>query len=289
MFIDKKAEYSRDDQTNKRLLILWGKAVAPSPQATLFLWAPSGATRELADTRHHRHNQPEFLLAKKKVYSFEGKRSSVTWDSALCIHAEECIRANSPLFELDRKPWGQTDLVEDPELDDVIRRCPTGALAYQVKDGSSREEAQPENTVTISANGPAYIRGNLEFEGGEGEGATIFRAALCRCGHSRNKPFCDNSHLEANFRDSGAVGREGPGFEEEGGTLTITTKQNGSLQLRGNVSIRSASGTIRWRGSKVSLCRCGLSKSKPFCDGSHREGNFEADGFVKATLPKSEQ
>lgn len=158
-----------------------------------------------------------------------------------------------------------------------------------MKDGSPREEAEAENTVTISVNGPAYIRGQLEFEGDEGEGATVFRAALCRCGHSKNKPFCDNSHFKAKFRDSGAVGREGPGFEEEGGPLTITTKQNGSLRLRGNVSIRSASGTIRWRGSKVSLCRCGLSKSKPFCDGSHREGNFEADGFVKATVPKPEQ
>jgi CDGSH-type Zn-finger protein len=176
--------------------------------------------------------------------------------------------------------------VEDRELDEVVRRCPTGSLAYQVKDGSSREEAEAENTVTIAVNGPAYIRGKLVFEGDEGEGATEFRAALCRCGHSKNKPFCDNSHLKAKFRDTGAVGREGPGFEEEGGTLTITAKENGSLRLRGNVSIRSASGTIRWRGSKVSLCRCGLSESKPFCDGSHRKGNFEADGFVKAAAPK---
>jgi len=225
-------------------------------------------------------------MSNKKTYAFDGEDYSVTWNSGLCIHAEECVRADSKLFELHRKPWGQPDLVDGDELDGVVRRCPTGALAYEAQDGSREEHADTENIVTVAANGPLYVRGDLEIEGDNVPGGAInFRAAFCRCGQSKNKPFCDNSHLKAEFKDSGAVGREGPGLKVQGGKLTVTPKKNGSLLIRGNVSIRSASGSIRWQGMKVSLCRCGLSDSKPFCDGSHRDGNFEADGVLKAADP----
>jgi len=222
-------------------------------------------------------------MSRKKVYSFDGEQFEVKWDSGLCIHAEECVRADSKLFELHRKPWGQPDLVDADELDRVVRRCPTGSIAYTAKDGSKNEEPEPENVITVAPNGPLYVRGELQLEGIEpSEGAVDFRVALCRCGHSKNKPFCDNSHIKAEFKDSGAVGREGPGLEETGGPLTITPKPNGALLFRGNVSVRSGSGSIRWQGKKVSMCRCGLSESKPFCDGSHKGSNFEADGVVLA-------
>ncbi len=217
-------------------------------------------------------------MGSKTVLTFEGEEYTVIWDGNLCIHAEECWRADSELFELKRKPFGEPDRVDAEEIDRIAKRCPSGAIAWRANDGSSGEQAEPENTVTIVPSGPIYVRGDLEIEGvPEQEGNTTKRVALCRCGHSKNKPFCDNSHVKAGWDDTGAVGREGPGFEEAGGPLSISPRANGPLLLKGNVSIRAASGCVRWEGKKVSLCRCGLSQRKPFCDGSHK-GQWEADG-----------
>lgn len=217
-------------------------------------------------------------MSSKKVLTFEGNEFTVVWDGNLCTHAEECWRSDSELFELNRKPFGDPDRVDADEIDRIAKRCPSGAIAWRANDGSTEEEAAAENTVTVVPGGPLYVRGDLTLEGiPEQEGNTSRRVALCRCGLSQNKPFCDNSHVKGNWDDSGAIGREGPGLSESGGPLSVSPRMNGPLLLKGNVSIRAASGCVRWEGSKVSLCRCGLSERKPFCDGSHK-GQFEADG-----------
>lgn len=218
-------------------------------------------------------------MANNKILVFEGSTHTVTWDGNLCIHAEECVRTDSSLFEKDRNPFAQPDLVAEGELDAQVKRCPSGALSWFRNGEPTPEPAELENTVTVVPNGPLYVRGDLEIEGIDEPGHSVHRrVALCRCGHSKNKPFCDNSHIEAGFSDTGAVGREGPGFSEAGGKLLITPRPNGSLLIRGNVSVRAASGCVRWKGEKVSLCRCGHSAKMPFCDASHKQHNFEADG-----------
>lgn len=218
------------------------------------------------------------VMSSKKVLRFEGKEADVVWDGNLCIHAEECWRSDSELFELKRDPFGKPDAVSMEEIDRVSKRCPSGAIAWRDKNGQLKEEPEAENTVTVVPDGPLYVRGELTIEGvEEQEGNVHRRVALCRCGQSKNKPFCDNSHAKVGWDDTGAVGREGPGFEQPGGPLSISPRKNGPLLFRGNVAIRAASGCVRWEGQKVSLCRCGLSQRKPFCDGSHK-GQFEADG-----------
>lgn len=222
-------------------------------------------------------------MSKTKLNSYTGTQYTVTWDRSICTHSEECIRTDSKLFEQGRAPWGQPDLVEFAELDRVVRRCPSGAIQYHATQASDSEaelleKPEPVNTAISIPNGPLYVRGNLSIVGSDPENPTpARRVALCRCGHSKNKPFCDNSHIAAGFKDSGAVGREGPGLEEKGGELQIIPNKNGSVRLVGNVTIMAASGCSRWNGPKVSICRCGLSKQKPFCDGSHRDSNFEAE------------
>lgn len=217
-------------------------------------------------------------MSSKKVLTFEGEEITVVWDGNLCVHAEECWRADSELFELKRDPFGDPDRVDVEEADRISRRCPSGAIAWTDNSGEREEPAEAENTVTVVPSGPLYIRGDLTIKGVPDQaGNTHRRVALCRCGKSKNKPFCDKSHVEAGFDDTGAVGREGPGHDAPGGPLTITPRKDGALFLQGNVAIRAASGAIRWRGSKVSLCRCGLSKRMPFCDSSHKD-QFEADG-----------
>jgi len=72
-------------------------------------------------------------------------------------------------------------------------------------------------------------------------------------------------------------------------TTKITINSNGSMRIEGDFEMADKNGNIYGLGGRevVSLCRCGLSKNKPFCDGSHR-GNFEHDAVAFELPPKKE-
>ncbi len=214
----------------------------------------------------------------EKKYQFEGKAASVEWDSRLCIHIAECGQSQGKLFVGGRDPWCQPDLTTNLDVADIVARCPTGALTFEVKDGSIQEKAPGVNTLMVSNNGPYYLRGDLNIEGAPDDMKGIqYRAALCRCGASKNKPFCDNSHEEMDFQDHGAVGVKGEQLSEKGGQLSIKPQKDAALLIQGNLTIRNGSGRVAWQGKQVGLCRCGASKNKPFCDGSHIGIGFKSE------------
>jgi len=208
---------------------------------------------------------------------FPGEEVDVEWDGRLCIHLAECGQSEGELFVGGRQPWCQPDLVTAEQAIEIVRRCASGALTYEAKDAGLREIPDDENTVTVACNGPYFVRGDLEIQNAPGDMPGVgFRAALCRCGNSRNKPFCDNSHEEAGFKDYGAVGRKGEELAETGGKLAIRTLTDGPLILSGNITLRSGSGRVAWQGTQIALCRCGASENKPFCDGSHTAAGFKS-------------
>jgi CDGSH-type Zn-finger protein/uncharacterized Fe-S cluster protein YjdI len=216
-------------------------------------------------------------MSRKRPIKYSGQTLDVEWSGRLCIHIGECGRAKGELFETGRKPWCQPDLASDEEVEEVVERCPTGALSYAHKDASKTEQACGENTVHVVYNGPLYFKGDLDIDADtEGAPGLAFRAALCRCGHSKNKPYCDNSHDEAAFRDYGAVGDTGGGLDEVGGKLTVKPVPDGPIMVKGNVSITSGSGRVAWQGKQAALCRCGASANKPFCDGAHKGIGFKS-------------
>ena len=214
---------------------------------------------------------------KSPVKTFAGEKVDVTWDKRLCIHIGECGRAEGDLFEGGRDPWCQPDVTSGDSVEEVVERCPTGALVAIRKDGGATETAPTSNSITVANSGPLYVAGELKVQGAAADMAGVkFRAALCRCGESKNKPFCDNTHESNGFRDRGAIGQTGPGLEAEGGALAINAAPNGPLLLAGNFSLVTAAGRVAWSGTKAALCRCGASKNKPFCDGSHVDAGFTA-------------
>lgn len=217
-------------------------------------------------------------MPKDKAFQYPGKTASVSWHGGLCVHVGECGRAQGDLFVGGRKPWCQPDLADDDEVGEVVLRCPTGALTVEFTDGSRAETPDAANSVQVACNGPLFVRGRLEIDGApEHAPGLAFRAALCRCGHSGNKPFCDNSHEGAGFRDYGAVGRTGDAEAGTGGPLRVDPAKDGPLLLKGNLTIISGSGRRSWRGKQAALCRCGSSEDKPFCDGSHKKVGFKGD------------
>jgi CDGSH-type Zn-finger protein len=70
-------------------------------------------------------------------------------------------------------------------------------------------------------------------------------------------------------------------------TTKITVNNNGSLKIEGDFEIVDKNGVPYDLGGRtaVSLCRCGMSKNKPFCDASHK-GHFEHDAVAFALPPK---
>lgn len=216
-------------------------------------------------------------MADKQVFTYPGTELDVDWDGRLCIHIGECGCSSGDLFVAGRQPWCQPDLAASQEVQEIVERCPSGALVCKEKSGETRESAAAENTVSVTYQGPYFIKGELSLENApEDMPGVKFRAALCRCGLSKNKPFCDNSHL-GQFKDCGAVGESGEVLESTGGKLEIKPLKDGPLMLNGNISIKASSGRVAWQGKRVALCRCGASKNKPFCDGSHKAAGFTSD------------
>jgi CDGSH-type Zn-finger protein len=138
------------------------------------------------------------------------------------------------------------------------------------------------NTLQPEVDGPIRIEGEAELY--TAEGSLIERAqelCLCRCGRSGSKPYCDGSHKDAGFRDAGAVSPDYKSKSTPGGApgpcLRLTLMPNGPVRCFGNMEIRASGGRGGWVGVMASLCRCGESSNKPFCDGTHRDNGFASD------------
>ena len=146
--------------------------------------------------------------------TYRGADIEVSFDGDLCIHATECVRGLPTVFDRDRRPWVRADNATAEEVSATVRRCPTGALQYRRLDGQPDEQPAAATTVTPVENGPLALRGDLVIRREDGSTERLPRAALCRCGQSRNKPFCDNSHVTLGFQAPGAP----PPHGQVGGT-----------------------------------------------------------------------
>jgi len=196
-------------------------------------------------------------------------------------------------------------------------------------------------TITVVKNGPYIVRGLEHFRDLKGRDLPAQPTmSLCRCGASKNKPYCDGSHTKIGFadekdpnrvpreinewkgkriiivdnsdvccRDRACVNNLPQVFEEENpdaatvkeiidtirkcpsGALTykmggrhcqdfhrepaITVAQNGPLKVVGGIRLQDEMQSQPACPEHYALCRCGQSKNKPFCDGSHLDVGFQ--------------
>jgi CDGSH-type Zn-finger protein/uncharacterized Fe-S cluster protein YjdI len=208
----------------------------------------------------------EEARGKNLLLRFEGKR---------CIHSRQCVLGAPEVFRANvQGPWLEPDGVNVEDLAAIARSCPSGAITYERIDGGRAEAAPAVNVARLRENGPIAIHAALTIEG---HGAML-RATLCRCGASKNKPFCDGSHVAAGFAASGEPPtKESAALAVRGGPLSVTPFPNGPLGVRGPLEICSGTGRTVLRTERVALCRCGSSSSKPFCDGTHAKIDFKTE------------
>jgi CDGSH-type Zn-finger protein len=189
----------------------------------------------------------------------------------------ECLRSLPAVSNTARRPWILPTGAGADAIATVIAKCPSGALHFTRRDGGAAETPPEHNAIVPMPGAALYIRGRVQLRSADGSLIVEeIRLALCRCGQSRNKPFCDNSHRGARFDDPGAVADGGAPVETNNG-LTITASANGPLLAQGAFILRAADGQGQYQGANAELCRCGASGAKPFCDGTHELIGFRSE------------
>jgi CDGSH-type Zn-finger protein/uncharacterized Fe-S cluster protein YjdI len=205
---------------------------------------------------------------------YRGTKLVVRFDGKACVHSRNCVLGRPEVFQANVPgPWIAPDAVDVNAVVATALACPSGAITFERLDGGPAEEAPPVNLVRVRENGPLAVHAELRIDGQ----AQRHRATLCRCGASKNKPFCDGSHASAGFTATGepAIAESQP-LPARAGALKVVPQRDGPLRIEGNLELCSGTGHTINRVVKTALCRCGQSSNKPYCDGTHAKVGFRS-------------
>ncbi len=143
---------------------------------------------------------------KQIIKKYSNNEISVIWKPDLCIHSTNCWKASLKIFNPKRKPWIDMNAGSTDEIIKIVNNCPSGALSYTREKKMAEQKAQPAQTsesklsVQVSKGGPYLVKGKFVFVNTDGkEEIKDGSIALCRCGASNNKPFCDGTHRKVGF------------------------------------------------------------------------------------------
>ena len=132
---------------------------------------------------------------------YDGKEIIIHDNRGVCSHRGNCTDNLPVVFRMKKEPWIDPDAADADETARVIRTCPSGALSY-TKDSVLIKDLDRKPAIKISKNGPYDITGGIKLDDPDGstpESKEHF--TLCRCGHSKNKPFCSGQHWNVEFKD----------------------------------------------------------------------------------------
>lgn len=128
----------------------------------------------------------------RKLDDYVGKLITIHDDRGICSHAGYCTDGLPKVFRMRTEPWIDPDGASLEEIIETIRKCPSGALSYTVDD-IKYDEYYDKKEIELAENGPILVKGSILLED-EDQPETVDHYALCKCGHSRNKPFCSGQH-----------------------------------------------------------------------------------------------
>ena len=136
-----------------------------------------------------------------RLDEYAAKDITVFDNRATCCHFGNCTDHLPSVFHQASEPFVTPDGDTPEKIIDIVRACPSGALGL-ARDGVPYEGETRDPGIYVAENASYYVRGGIELEGEPmNAGANREHYALCRCGQSKNKPFCDGSHWYAKFRD----------------------------------------------------------------------------------------
>lgn len=124
---------------------------------------------------------------------------TVVWQPHMCIHSAICFRGLPEVFDPRKRPWVTPEGSTSDQIVAQVSKCPSGALSIEKNQTNNMEAKTNENEVNIKVHvmskGPLIVKGNCTVVDENGnETLKEGQVALCRCGASANKPYCDGSH-----------------------------------------------------------------------------------------------
>lgn len=139
-----------------------------------------------------------------KTHTYSNKDITITWKPDVCIHSKICWHNLRSVFDPARRPWIMPDAADTATIMAQIDKCPSGALGYTPIDKSGEPsnvaDAMVSSIIECLPNGPLLINGEVMVKKPDGtEEVKSGTVALCRCGGSKNKPYCDGSHVAIGF------------------------------------------------------------------------------------------
>jgi CDGSH-type Zn-finger protein/truncated hemoglobin YjbI len=164
--------------------------------------------------------------------TYEGLSITILDNRGICQHSGFCTDRVPVAFRVDHDPFVAPSGARLDEMIRAVRNCPSGALSLAVDGIEDRASVDWHGkrppSVSVTKDGPYRITGSIELLGESGmpvvrnTGSSLEHYALCRCGHSQNKPFCSGMHWYVGFRDpTSAPGGTPTLFEWAGGTPAL--------------------------------------------------------------------
>lgn len=128
---------------------------------------------------------------------FQGTGILMTDDMSLCASFAFCDRFGGV--------WNEIEKSDDPKIREQLKQqiplCPSGRLQYLLEPNGAPVEVQYEPMIAVIPNGPYWVLGGIPIEAPDGFVYEVRnRQLICRCGQSKNKPFCDGTHWEIHFK-----------------------------------------------------------------------------------------
>jgi uncharacterized Fe-S cluster protein YjdI len=152
----------------------------------------------------------EIKKDKDNVKQYSNGEITVYWNAELCIHSANCLIGMPRVFNSRKKPWINVTGADSKEVMKTVDSCPSRALTYlksttfRVRKARKTKKLTPKFAkVQILKDGPLLVTGNFIMRDFKKKKIRIVSpvAALCRCGGSKKKPFCDGAHLALGFKD----------------------------------------------------------------------------------------
>jgi CDGSH-type Zn-finger protein len=136
-----------------------------------------------------------------RLDEYVGREITVRDNRGACCHFGNCTDHLPSVFGERGDSFVDPNGASAEAIIDIVRACPSGALGYSI-GGVEYAGEQREPAIFVSHNGPYYVTGGIELRNTErNQGASLEHFALCRCGQSKNKPFCDGTHWWIKFSD----------------------------------------------------------------------------------------
>jgi CDGSH-type Zn-finger protein/truncated hemoglobin YjbI len=198
--------------TNLETLTDWlGNALLLAP--TIALCRCGGSTmKPFCDGTHARNGFDDAKDPKRvgdRLDEYVGVQITVLDNRGTCAHSGFCTDRLPSVFHQGQEPFVTPS---GGRMDDIIRAvrgCPSGALSFAAGGREARNQVDTARSpaIEVSRNGPYRVTGGIPLVDERGlpvslnAGASLEHYSLCRCGHSRNKPFCSGMHWYVKFRD----------------------------------------------------------------------------------------